>query len=757
MKYIKANYKKHLIILGILTTITLIVFLPYLINYKPFLFSADQQLQYSYFYEEWKRLILYFFDTKTLPFYSFDTYLGNNFFSSKLYYVTGDVFMPLLMLFKDVEVGLKWITVLIVILSGYNFSIFLRSFGLKREKAIIVGSIIYAFSGIASIYIGQYMFHRFYCFLPLAFAGIEYYLRKGKLSFFAITITILALQNYYFLFPTSLMMVIYYFFTIYYHGKPFYLIGIIKSAFPLVLSYFVGILLGGVLLIPGIMYILQNERIGSSSFMILYDIKVYLGFIFNYISSPITLFSKYGYMFYADANGHLGWYSIYTGAISAPIIFSLFNKEEIDHKYKALKVFYIIVLICTLIPFINSIFHGFSGSSMRWMFLITFINSFIVSIYLTHFELKADKILKGSLNYLILFVIGFVLIFILKIANFIEYKEHIIVLIVSLFILSFYIYLIKSGNYKYIYICTVIEVCLMMSICLFVLNSTYYTYNPTLDKNAISYYASIDEDKFYRMYVNPQELMPTSDLNLNQSIKMHFFTTTTYDTTTEPSLKEFNKLNGYNWHIVNINNIEVLRILGVKYYIVSDESMLPEGYNWTYYNNINHLKMFKLENYRPIGFTYSRFKKDLDIEYNDESIVVKHDLDWNNELLVEEDLYEKVQDIEENNPINFELLEFYNDNHLYGQIKNDVKQVLYFSIPYSDGWKVYDNDVMVDTYKVQGGFIGIILEPGEHYITLQFTPVGFKYGAYSTIIGVLGMIILMIFDLKSKERSIRIE
>ncbi|NLP21491.1 MAG: YfhO family protein [Erysipelotrichaceae bacterium] len=749
------NYKKHLIVLGILTLLTLIVFSPYLLDIKPFLFGADQQLQYSYFYEEWKRLLINFIETKTFPFYSFNTYLGNNFYASKLYYVTGDIFMPFIMLFKDVEIALMWVTLILVILSGFNFSLFLRTFGLKREKAIIVGSIIYAFSGIASIYIGQYMFHRFYCFLPLAFMGIENYLIKGKLTFFAISITILALQNYYFLFPTSLMMVLYYFFTNYYHGRPFKVLKILKSSIPLIIAYLIGILLAGILFVPGILYILQNERVGSSSFTLFYNIRVYLGFLFHYISAPITLFSRYGYLFYADTNGHLSWYSIYTGAITAPIIFSLINKEIKNHKDKAIKIFYLTVVICTLTPFISSIFHGFSGSSMRWMFLVTFINALIVSIYLENFEKKANEILKGSLNYLMVFIISFIFLFLFKIVD--NHREHIIVLIVSFIIFCMYIYLIKTKKYKYVYICTVIEVCIMMPLCLVVLSSTSYKYNPTLDKETISYYNYIDDDIFYRMYVNPKELLPTSDMNLNQSIKMNFYTTTTYDSTMEPQLKKFNELNGFNWHIINVNDMEALRMLGVKYYIVSDESMLPKGYEWTYYNNINHLMMFKLENYRPIGFTYSKFKKDLNLEYNIEDTIVSHDLDWNNELLVEEDLYELVQDIEPSGSIDFELLEFYNDNHLYGHIKNDVKQVLYFSIPYTKGWRVYDNEIMVDTYKVQGGFIGILLEPGDHYITLQFSPPGFKYGAYSTIIGALGVIVLFVLDLKTKERSVEID
>ena len=42
--------------------------------------------------------------------------------------------MPFIMLFKDVDFALMWLTVILVILSGYNFSLFLRAFGLKEKK-----------------------------------------------------------------------------------------------------------------------------------------------------------------------------------------------------------------------------------------------------------------------------------------------------------------------------------------------------------------------------------------------------------------------------------------------------------------------------------------------------------------------------------------------------------------------------------------------------------------------------------------------
>ena len=748
---INEKLKKHLILLGILTLISLIIFSPYIFKVRPFLFSADMQLQYNYFYEQWKKMILEFISKRTLPFYDFNNYLGNNFFSSKFYYLTGDIFMPIVMLFKDVEVGLMWVSILLVIMSGYNFSVFLRSFGLKRENAIIVGSIVYAFSGIASLYVGQYMFHRFYAILPLLFACIEYYIRKNKLAPFAIISAILALTNYYFLFPTCVFMVFYYFFTWYYHKKEFSFFQALKSSLGLIIAFITGICIAGILLIPGFIYILQNERIGNASFSLLYDIKVYIGFIFNYISSPMTLFSKYNYMFYADRTGHLGWYSIYTGALSAPIIFSLFNKKDKTNKEKAIFFMYVSILVGALLPFTSSIFHGFSGGSMRWMFLLTFLNALVLSIYLTHLERRAATILNGAFNYVIVFGVAFIVGIVLKIISIKEYPEHFITILISALIFIVYVYLIKKGKFKYIYILTGIEVCLMMSLHLSVLNSTYYTYNPSLDKNAITYFKDIDSDKFYRMYVSPNDLMPTSDLNLNQSIKMNFNTTTTYDTTIEPSQKVFNSLNGYDGHIVNINNIDVLRMLGVKYYLVDAEEKLPQGYSWSYYNNINHFKMFKLEEYRPIGFTYSNFKTNLDIEYGEENKVIKHDLNWNDELLVDESLFNLISDIEPSDSINFELIEFYNDNNLYGHIVNDTKQVLFFSIPYNEGWRLTDNDMPLTKYKVQGGFIGVILEPGDHYISLRFAPVGLKQGAITSLAGFVLLLGLLIHDFKKKK------
>ena len=108
--------KKHLIVLGIMIIAAFVVLCPYLLGYKEFVFSADMSLQYEQFYEEWIKMVKAFISTRTWPFYSFSTFLGNNFYAAKTYYLTGDIFLPLVMCFKDVNMGLMAETYVLLVL-----------------------------------------------------------------------------------------------------------------------------------------------------------------------------------------------------------------------------------------------------------------------------------------------------------------------------------------------------------------------------------------------------------------------------------------------------------------------------------------------------------------------------------------------------------------------------------------------------------------------------------------------------------------
>lgn len=750
MKSKLVKYKIPLFLLLISVSFIFIAFYPYITNNRPFLFSADQQLQYNYFYQEWDRMIDLFLETNIMPFYSFNTFLGNNFFASKAYYVTGDIFFCLVRLFDSIEFGLMIETFLLIIISSLTFSYFLKCFGIKKRNIIVWASLLYAFSGIAELYVGQYMFHRFFCFLPLLLAGVEKFRSRKNLSLFCVSTFILFLSNYYFMFSTSLFLIIYYFFTMLYHSDSEIKIKyILRSAIPLIVSYFVGFMMSCILIFPAILYVLGNDRIGNSdSIQLMFDLKVYIGLFFSYLAYPFNVYTGIPNMFVSGQNGHLTWYSLTTSIAIIPPLFSIFVSK--DKKARILRCFYSLLLVFLLIPGLNSIMHGFSEPSFRWIFLIVLTNLLIFSIVMEN-DLLRKNIVQGGYVYLFIFSIFFILGFIIKVIDLKTYSIYLISLVLFMLLFFFYNYLYKKNKITIVMIISCVEILSLYTISLQILNKNYYEFVPSLNKDYIHYNDSLDVDKFYRMYVNPKNLLPTSDLNLNQSINMGYKSTFTYDSMIEPNLKLFLKLNNFDWHIVSLENPEVLRMLGVKYYYVVDESELPKGYQFKYATNVNHFKVYEMIDYRPIGFTYNKFiRKNECLERNCK-------FNWNEQLIVDDDLMEKIGNNDLQGDTNFNLIEYFNDNSLYGSINLTKPAVVFFSIPYNKGWQIYDNNEYIQYYNVQGGFIGVYLEPGDHYINFIYKPPGLKIGIILSASGVVLFFCLIINDIRVWKRDKKYE
>jgi len=736
--------KRNKVQIGILITLIICIFIPYLLDYRVFLFNADQQLQYNLFYKEWMRLVKDIYHTGSFPFYSINTFLGSNFYASKLYYLTGDIFFPIMVLLskfiKDIDLSLELFSVLYVILSSISFYTFLYLFGIRNKWYMFIGSLIYALSGVASNYVGQYMFHRFYSLLPFLFASIEYYRKTGKIYLFSIIVFILILTSYYFMFPTTIFLVAYSFFTIFYNStKRITFRSIFRFGLPLIVAYCVGILLSAFLTVPGFLFLKDNSRLGVDYIDKAFEFRVYLGYLHSLITPPLTLFSKYDYLFNVGFNGHLTWYSIYAGSAIIPFIFSTFFIKN-DRKIASLRFLIVLINLLTLFPYLSSFMHGFSEPSFRWVFLITFVHILGFVIVLEHFDEYRKEVFNGSILFLFIFISTALYGYFYKGITVYDNPIHLRIIIIFLILYCVYLCLIGLKKLNILLVVLIFEVIFTFSTRLWILSETYYSYTPSLDENAIAYFRDVDDDLFYRIYVNPDGLLPTSSLNLNQSINFNYSSTSTYDSTYEYNLKQFIEMNNINWHIIKIDNPDVLRMLAVKYYYVTDISELPENYNWTYSYNVNHYQVYRMDEYRSIGFTYSKFTN----ESNASS-----QINWNEILIVPEDILEKLHYISESESKDLEINEFSN-NRLVGDIELDSDQVLFLSIPYSSGWNVYVDNQLVKIFKVQGGFIGLELNEGYHNITLQFVPPGFKIGIFTSLFGLLIFSLIIINDYKKR-------
>lgn len=76
----------------------------------------------------------------------------------------------------------------------------------------------------------------------------------------------------------------------------------------------------------------------------------------------------------------------------------------------------------------------------------------------------------------------------------------------------------------------------------------------------------------------------------------------------------------------------------------------------------------------------------------------------------------------------------YSDGYVKGNVSIKESQMLFTSIPYDAGWKVYVDGERTDITTIGKAFIGVKMDPGEHEIVFKYVPKGFKSGMLVTIL-----------------------
>lgn len=90
-----------------------------------------------------------------------------------------------------------------------------------------------------------------------------------------------------------------------------------------------------------------------------------------------------------------------------------------------------------------------------------------------------------------------------------------------------------------------------------------------------------------------------------------------------------------------------------------------------------------------------------------------------------------------------------NMDRINGTIETDSKKVLFWGIPYSNGWKAFINGEQTKIYRADYGFIALELNPGTNEISMKYTTPGIVPGSICSIIGII------IFILLCKKHGIR--
>lgn len=107
--------------------------------------------------------------------------------------------------------------------------------------------------------------------------------------------------------------------------------------------------------------------------------------------------------------------------------------------------------------------------------------------------------------------------------------------------------------------------------------------------------------------------------------------------------------------------------------------------------------------------------------------------------------------LQERKSSEFECTSF-SSNNIAGTVKNENDAVLYFSIPYNNGWNIYIDGKKADLLKVNYGFIGAYMEAGEHDIVLQYQIPYIRVSIAVSIIGIVLIIVWCVYWSKREKR-----
>lgn len=725
---IKSLINKHkdiLIACTLIVTCTWLFFL--LIIKRPFLLENDQWFQYNIFYKEWIRLVMNFIKGKGLPMYSWNMYLGTDFYSAMGYYCVGDVFLPILLLFRNnVEFGLIVEVILCFYISAILMAEYLEKYGVKNRKTTFFISLTYALGGQAFVFTGNYMFYRFYAFLPLLFIGLIMYFKNGKTITFIVATAILFLQNYYLMYPTLIFLFL---FALMYEFKEDRKGEILKDFFTLLISLTVGVLISAVVILPSIVYTFGNNRLGNSGS----DSMFWQRNTYTAIYATFTTYIPWSLdtMFKTTTDGgHDYFFSILVGVV--PFISCLQYAFKKEHKNE---LFLLIILFATvLVRPLSSIMHGFSLPSLRWVFLLEFYMLTLAAVGLEGLEKKQFNII-----FAVYMILLFIQVYSLYKNNYIDYwnvKDSLIIMMISVLtnILIFILFNVKK-NLVIVFSIIVLLSFRLADIYIRTVSCNSYNAMDTISREDIDYFASIDNDVAYRYNHSYKNNNPNSILNQNKSMDYNFMSTATYNSMSDTNITKFNEIVNasvaVDWALY-VDDYYANNMLGTKYYIVYKEEELPENGDFKYAYNLGYLKIYENLNYKGFGYSAKAIKYTDD--FNDTKDFDKYVMVDNNTIDISK--YNNLNCIK----LDVEKKEY---NNFEACINLDEDNIVLIPIPNNKGWNIKVNGEKADSISVNGGFIGLELKSGHNEIEMNFTSPYFKEGCIMSIAG-LAILFVMI-------------
>ena len=726
----------------------LIMFLPFLIyDYGLFLYYGDFNVQQIPFYQMIHDSIL----SGNIG-WSHTTDLGANIIGSYTFYNLGSPFFWLTLLFPSEFVPYMMAPLLMLKMSFASLGayLFMRRYVRNKHYAVI-GGILYAFSGFSIYNIFFNHFHEAILIFPFLLAAIDEFMDNQRRGVVAIAVFCACLFNYYFFVGQVVFVVLYWFLRVITGGYKINLRKFIRLAIEVV----IGFAATAVLLVPTVLAVMQNPRVSNAPEgwdALLYSPAQRYMHIFTSMFFPPDIPARPN--FTPGSESKWASISLYLPLFGMTGTIAFLQSKKYTSWIKKLIV---LLLVFAFVPVLNSAFQMFNASYYaRWFYMLTLLMALATVKSLDSVNINWKRALSFTTVITLAVAVG--IGFMphterdsdtkqdVTTYGLMEYPDrfwaYVAISLICLAILFFILKIWKKDRKRFIKVCygcvCIVSVCTSLYVLTLGKAHSFDTHKfiiphvinkqdeirlPDKDSARSDFYECMDNLAMYYQIPSIQafhSIVPGSVMEFYPKVGVTRDVGSRPDTSTY-GLRSFLSVHWLFDYVEDSDSFE-------------DADGVRKMPGYEYYGRMNGFAVYENKCYIPMGYTFDEYISESGFDeiteskrhlallkamvLSDEQIVKYSDIIGSGLTDGEDFRYtesEYINDCKERNTLTCEGFEYTNSGFSAKADLTDEKsdRLMFFSVPYENGWSATVNGESVDVEKVSIGFMAVRVKAGQ--------------------------------------------
>ena len=709
--------------------------------------------------------------------FSWATDLGSGVMNAYSFYLYGSPFFWLSVLLPQ-----SWLPYMMVPLLVLKFGVagggaflYLRRY-VKNENYAVLGACLYALSGFAVYNVFFNHFVDVVALFPYLLWALDEAIYEDRHGLFAFWVAVNLLNNYFFFVGQVIFLCIY--FVCKLTAKDFRLTG--RKFGHLLWESVLGVAMGCLLLFPAVLSLLQNPRtIDLSSgwgFLTYAKVQQYLAILLSWILPPDS-----PYLTSVWSEGVIKWTSMtaYLPLCSLAGAMAYWRSRKADSKKRIVAV----CAVCALVPVLNSAFYALNSSYYaRWYYMPTLILAAMTVNALEDPDIDLDAPARG-IGWIMLATLVFAVVpvrddttetwsfGVLK-----NPEQFFAVLGFGLLGLMLYRVLCSKWRQDSRFAQRMTAAVLVFA-CAFTMVhigigkfGQWHTDSDLVeqDTNALLLKNDLPEGD-YR--IDTYKIHDNIGMWLDKSCLQYF------GSTAAPSILSFYPGLGVKRDVRSepeIANYALRGLLSVEYLITTPEkreSFEDEAdAGWTYLADVDGYALYHNDNYVPMGFTYDYYvtkatyeasiktlrsnllMRALVLEDEDVKAYGQYLTELPDEMLEELHYDSYTQDCADRRAHSCSVFQM-NNAGFHAEITLDKANLVFFSVPYDDGFTAYVNGEKTDILQVDEGLMAVLCPAGASSIDFVYQAAGLSASRVVTAVAIPVWVVYVACFVRRKRRS----